>query len=146
MIHAGFFERTGPFPLWLIAEKVGAQLGDAHDGASLIVDVRPLREATSHHLAFFENRKYASQLATTKAGACILAPAEVPRMPNGTAALTTPLPYEAFARAMSLFYPDALRSKAANAAADRSGSLIHPSAQIGEGAVIEPVLLSEERP
>jgi UDP-3-O-[3-hydroxymyristoyl] glucosamine N-acyltransferase len=138
MMHAGFFQRVGPFPLWFIAEKIGAKLVDPNDGSSVIEDVRSLRDAGAAHLAFFENRKYVSQLTATKARACVLAAAYAVRVPGGTAALSSPAPYEAFARAMSLFYPDALRSKAINAAADRNGRLVHPSAQIGEGAVIEP--------
>lgn len=138
MMHKGFFHREGPFPLWFIAEKIGAKLMDTQDGSSEIEDVRSLREAGSGHLAFFENRKYFAQLAATKARACVLATAHANRVPAGTAALAAPAPYEAFARAMGLFYPDALRSKAANSAADRDGRLVHPSAQIGEGAIIEP--------
>jgi UDP-3-O-[3-hydroxymyristoyl] glucosamine N-acyltransferase len=45
----------------------------------------------------------------------------------------------AFAMALRLFYADALRSKAAAEAADRgTGTLVHPSARIDAGAVIEP--------
>jgi UDP-3-O-[3-hydroxymyristoyl] glucosamine N-acyltransferase len=137
-MHEGFFYRVGPFPLWFIAEKIGAKLLDSNDGSSLIEDVRSLQTANSAHLAFFENRKYAPQLAATKARACVLAAGHASRVPDGTAALEAAAPYEAFARAMSLFYPDGLRSKAVNAAADRNGRLVHPSAVIGEGAVIEP--------
>jgi UDP-3-O-[3-hydroxymyristoyl] glucosamine N-acyltransferase len=138
MVHAGFFDRAGPFPLWFIAEKTGAMLADSKDGASVIDDVRPLREAGLSHLAFFDNRRYADQLAATKARACILSGAHASRMPSSTAMLASPTPYAAFARALSLFYPDALRSKAADAAAERDGRLVHPSARIDEGAIIEP--------
>jgi UDP-3-O-[3-hydroxymyristoyl] glucosamine N-acyltransferase len=138
MKHPGFFHRAGPFPLSAIAETIGAKLLDQDDGAGLVDDVRPLRDAGAGHLAFFENRKYAAQLAATKARACILSEKDAGRAPVGTAKLTAPAPYVAFARALSLFYPDALRSKAAATRADRDGGLIHPSAEIAESAVIEP--------
>ena len=138
MVHAGFFDRAGPFPLWFIAEKVGAKLTNSKDGSIVIEDVRPLRDAGPSHLAFFENRKYVLQLAATKARACILTDGHANRMPGDTAALTTPAPYEAFARALTLFYPDALRSKAAMTAAERDGCLVHPSAEIAKDAFIEP--------
>jgi UDP-3-O-[3-hydroxymyristoyl] glucosamine N-acyltransferase len=138
MGHAGFFHKAGPFPLSVVAETIGAHLADAGDGASLVEDVRPLRDAGSSDLAFFENRKYITQLAATKARACILSRRDVDRVPDRTAILMAQAPYVAFARALALFYPDALRSKAATTSADPNGSLIHPSAQIAEGAVIEP--------
>jgi UDP-3-O-[3-hydroxymyristoyl] glucosamine N-acyltransferase len=138
MEHAGFFHRAGPFPLSVVAETIGAKLLDESDGIGLVEDVRPLRVAGPGHLSFFENRKYAAQLAETKAQACILSQANASRAPDGTAKLTAPAPYIAFARALSLFYPDALHSKVATTAAERDGRLVHPSAQIAEGAVIEP--------
>jgi UDP-3-O-[3-hydroxymyristoyl] glucosamine N-acyltransferase len=138
MEHAGFFHRAGPFPLSVIADTIGAKLTEAKDGASLIEDVRPLRDAGPDDLAFFENRKYFAQLAVTKARACILSGGHLSRAPAGTATLATATPYDAFGRALTLFYPEALRSKVAASAAEQGGSLIHPSAQIAQGATIEP--------
>jgi UDP-3-O-[3-hydroxymyristoyl] glucosamine N-acyltransferase len=137
--HADFFERAGPFTLREIAAHVGATLLHDSDGARPIEDVRPLRSAGPSHLAFFDNRRYADQLTTTEAGACIVSGDDARRVPERAAILTTPTPYMAFAMALRLFYADALRSKAAAEAADRgAGTLVHPSARIGEGAVVEP--------
>lgn len=138
MQHPGFFDRTGPFALRDIADKVGATLTNSSDGSRSIGDVRPLRTAGPAHLSFFDNRKYADQLMGTAAGACVVGVADVSRAPSTAATLTTTTPYLAFARALRLFYPDALRSKAAASAAGDNGRLIHPTAQIAEGAVIEP--------
>lgn len=138
MQHAGFFERAGPFPLSTIAQAIGAQLADENDAAVLVDDVRPLQEADSTHLAFLDNRKYIPHLSASKARACILSPKHSASSPAAIAKLTTSEPYVAFARALSLFYPEALRSKVATTAAEPGGLLIHPSAQIAEGAVIEP--------
>ena len=74
----------------------------------------------------------------TKARACILASADAARVPHDTAALTTATPYEAFARALTLFYADALHSKAAGSAAAQDGRLVHQSARLAEGVTIEP--------
>jgi UDP-3-O-[3-hydroxymyristoyl] glucosamine N-acyltransferase len=73
MQHPGFFERAGPFALREIAEKVGADLTRTEDGSRIIGNVQTLRGAGPDDLAFFDNRKYAGQLADTLAGACILA-------------------------------------------------------------------------
>jgi UDP-3-O-[3-hydroxymyristoyl] glucosamine N-acyltransferase len=136
--HADFFDRAGPFTLRQIAEHVGATLVDDSDGARPIEDVRPLVTAGPSHLAFFDNRRYAEQLAATGAGACLVSGDDVRRVPSRAAALTTPTPYAAFALALQLFYADALRSKAAAEAAGPSGCLVHPSARIDTGAIIEP--------
>jgi UDP-3-O-[3-hydroxymyristoyl] glucosamine N-acyltransferase len=138
MQHPGFFHRAGPFALRDIAAKVGAVLTRDDDGSRMIGDVQSLRNAGPDHLTFLDNRKYAGQLVTTQAGACILASANAKRAPSTTATLTTATPYNAFALALRLFYMDALRSKAAASGADARGTLVHPTARIGEGATIEP--------
>jgi len=138
MHHPGFFHRAGPFALRDIAEKVGAVLTRDEEGSRMIADVKSLRNAGSDDLAFFDNRKYAGQLAATQAGACILASANAKRAPRATATLTTAAPYNAFAQALRLFYVDALRSKGAGRSADARGTLVDPTALIGEGVTIEP--------
>jgi UDP-3-O-[3-hydroxymyristoyl] glucosamine N-acyltransferase len=140
MQHPGFFERAGPFPLRQIAEHVGAALADDSDGARPIDDLRPLGTAGPSHLAFFDNRRYADQLRATDAGACIVSGHDARQVPASAAVLTTPTPYAAFARALQLFYADALRSKAAaeRVGAERRSGLVHPSARIDERATIEP--------
>ena len=128
----------GPFALRDIAEKIGAVLMRAEEGSRMIADVKSLRNAGSDDLAFFDNRKYAAQLAATKAGACILSNSNAKRAPGATATLTIATPYNAFAQALRLFYMDALRSKAASRGADPRGTLVDPTARIGEGVTIEP--------
>jgi UDP-3-O-[3-hydroxymyristoyl] glucosamine N-acyltransferase len=138
MQHPGFFERAGPFPLRDIAAKVGIQLTSEEDGQRVMEDVRPLGDAGPAHITFFDNPKYGEQLAATGAGACILTPGNVARAPRTAATLTSAAPYRSFVLALQLFYMDALRSKAAATAADARGTLVHPTARIEEGAIIEP--------
>jgi UDP-3-O-[3-hydroxymyristoyl] glucosamine N-acyltransferase len=136
MQHPGFFERAGPFALRDIAERVGAALTRKADGYRMIENVQTLRGAGPGDLTFFDNRKYAGQLADTLAGACILAGANAKRAPSITSTLTTPTPYRSFAQALHLFYPDALRSKAASPG--DACTLVHPTARIGNRVVLEP--------
>ncbi len=138
MQHPGFFERTGPFALREIAKKVGATLTNDDDGSRSIGDVRPLKTAGPSHLTFFDNRRYAEQLTSTSAGACIVNDSDARRAPSTAATLTTATPYVAFARALRLFYGDAMRSKAAASAACETGRLVHSTAVISEDATIEP--------
>ncbi len=138
MQHPGFFERAGPFTLREIAEAIGADVADESLCEREIEDVRPLQDAGPRDLTFFENRKYLNHLSETTAGACIVAKAFAARAPATTPVLISATPYAAFSRVMRLFYSDALRPKAAGSSALSNGALVHASAQIGEGAIIEP--------
>jgi len=139
MQHPGFFERAGPFPLQFIAAKLGAELVSFPDGAPDIEDVKPLSDAGPQHLAFFDNRKYLDQLAKTRAGACLVAPAFANRVPTNTAVLKTETPYRAFAHALGLFYVDALRPRGATFGEEHGGgNLVHAPARLEEGVTIEP--------
>jgi UDP-3-O-[3-hydroxymyristoyl] glucosamine N-acyltransferase len=138
MEHPGFFERAGPFPLRALAETIGVELADRCSGSLAIEDVKALADAGPTHLSFLDNRKYVDQLAATRAGACLVGPAFASRAPASTVAITTAAPSHAFARALQLFYADALRPKAANVRGERGGELVHPTAWLEDGVVIEP--------
>jgi UDP-3-O-[3-hydroxymyristoyl] glucosamine N-acyltransferase len=136
--HPGFFETAGPFSLRDIAEHTGSALPPNFDGAQQISGIRPLNTATVNDLAFLDNRRYADQLAVSKAGVCILSKGDAAAAPATTPLLIAKVPYIAFAHAMRLFYADALRSKVAKENQRIAGELIHRTAQIDEGAVVEP--------
>jgi UDP-3-O-[3-hydroxymyristoyl] glucosamine N-acyltransferase len=139
MEHPGFFERAGPFPLRAVAAAAEAKAADGVDPDLPIQDVRPLDSAGQGDISFLDNRKYLPILAHTGASACLVAPKFASHAPNATACLLTTEPYRAFARVMTLFYPDALKPKAAiQDAVSRSGPPIHPSAVIEPGAIVEP--------
>ncbi|HET6389473.1 UDP-3-O-(3-hydroxymyristoyl)glucosamine N-acyltransferase [Hyphomicrobium sp.] len=134
MEHPGFFERAGPFALSEVAAAAQAEIAAGADAALMIEDVRPLHEAGPSHISFIDNRKYLPQLDATKAGACLVVPALVDRVPAGTIALVTRQPYHGFARALALFYPAAMQPMVASAGAPP----IDPSAKLEEGVIIEP--------
>ena len=136
MQHPGFFHRAGPFSLKDIAAASGAIV--IGEDSRTIDDVRPLHLASERDVSFFENRKYAMLLGATRAGACILAARDAAKAPQGISILTSDAPYTAFARVLTLFYADALRSKAAATAAESNGALVHASAQIADAATVEP--------
>ncbi|MDX2307472.1 MAG: UDP-3-O-(3-hydroxymyristoyl)glucosamine N-acyltransferase [Hyphomicrobium sp.] len=138
MDHPGFFDRSGPFTLTAIAEAAEADIVAPGDGDTLIDDVRPLNVAGPRHVSFFDNRRYLSALSETSAAACIVAAQDVGRLPDGVVALRSRSPYRSFARALTLFYADARHSKAARFAADANLGMIHPSATLADGVVIEP--------
>jgi UDP-3-O-[3-hydroxymyristoyl] glucosamine N-acyltransferase len=138
MEHPGFFERAGPFSLGTVAEAVGAKPADGADLGLAIKDVRPLDGAAKGDLSFLDNRKYLPLFAATAASACLVAPKFASQAPHGTACLLTPEPYRAFARALLLFYPDALKPKVAPTGGTDGLPLVHPSATLEPGAMVEP--------
>lgn len=135
MEHPGFFERAGPFPLAELAKATGIELSSDVDGSTPIADVRTLTDAGASDVSFFNNRKYAGQLAATRAAACLVLPAFASRVPSGTAVLVSPEPYRSFAEVLTLFYP---ASRFSQVAPNGSGAAIDPSAELEPGVVVEP--------
>ena len=138
MEHPGFFERAGPFALGAVAEAVNAKAANSVDLDLAIKDVRPLDGAGQGDLSFLDNPKYLRAFAATGASACLVAPKFASLGPAGTACLVTPEPYRAFARALALFYPDALKPKAALEGGGFDSSSVHPSAMLEPGVIVEP--------
>jgi UDP-3-O-[3-hydroxymyristoyl] glucosamine N-acyltransferase len=136
MEHPGFFAKAGPFTLTEVAKATGAEVAAGADSGRRVDDIRPLGEAGPTHLSFVDNRKYLPQLAETHAGACLIAPQFVDRAPPGTVAVVTKQPYRAFALALALFYPEAMRGPKAGAPGGEHR--IDPTAVLEDGVEIEP--------
>jgi len=131
-----FFERSGPFALQEIAGWLGADVPPGH-GDRLIEDVAVLQLAGPAHIAFFDNPKYADDLAATGAGACLVSKRHADKVPASVAALVVARPSAAFNEIMLRFYPDAVRPVPVWDDAP-AGNGIHPTATIEEGAIVEP--------
>jgi UDP-3-O-[3-hydroxymyristoyl] glucosamine N-acyltransferase len=137
MEHPGFFERAGPFSLAEVAEAARAEPAADADLNAPIRDVRPLDSAGQGDLSFVDNPKYLPLFACTGASACLVGPKFAGQAPARVACLVTPEPYRAFARALLLFYPDALNPKAALVNSSAAAPMVHPSARLEPGAVVE---------
>ncbi|MEL6373189.1 MAG: UDP-3-O-(3-hydroxymyristoyl)glucosamine N-acyltransferase [Pseudomonadota bacterium] len=150
MEHPGFFKREGPFSIARVAEAAQAQMQEGQSGLGELHSVRPLALADATAVSFFDNRKYLDDLQRTQAAACFVKPNDAAKLPAGTMALITKQPYHAFARALHLFYPtghhsqvyapsgEAIAPVRTGADAGTAAALIHPDADIEEGAIIEP--------
>jgi UDP-3-O-[3-hydroxymyristoyl] glucosamine N-acyltransferase len=134
--HPGFYDRAGPFPLERIAAETEAILANTQQAGREAKDLRPLNAAGPEDVAFIDNPRYLPDLATTKALACFVHEKYAMRVPQGTVALVTPEPYRAYAKALALFYPEASHPKA-GWTADQPNPLIHPSAKLEEGVIVE---------
>ena len=122
--NATFFRRSGPYSLAVVAS---AAHGVADELELVLEGVAPLQAAGPKEVSFLDNRRYASALDQTSAGAVIVHPDMAARVPAGTVAIRTTEPYAAWARVAALFYP--LPSVSPG---------IHPSAIVAEGANVDP--------
>lgn len=123
-----------------LAEIVARFGGDlAGDGDCVVAGIAPLDSAGPGQLAFLSNPKYRQQLATTRAGAVILAPDMAPECP--TAAIVTPQPYLYFARVAQWLNPPyrpapGVHPSAVVECAVPASASIGPNVWIGPGAII----------
>ena len=115
-------------PLAELAARVGAELSG--DGAVPIERVGTLQSAQRDAIAFLANLRYRPQLATTRAGAIIVAPAlaGATTLPK----LISANPYATFARVAALLHPSAPVTRGIDATAIiGAGALVAPSAGVG---------------
>jgi len=107
--------------------------GDARRSVS---GVGPLDRAGSEEVSFFENRRYAAQLAETRAAAVVLSAEFAGRLPAGVAAIVTGAPYLGFARIAARLHP---------APSPRPGvhptAVVDPDAVVGEGCEVGPYVV-----
>jgi UDP-3-O-[3-hydroxymyristoyl] glucosamine N-acyltransferase len=122
--NSRFFSRSGPFSLGLVAS---AARGVADEAELLLEGIASLQSAGPKEVSFLDNRRYASALSETLAGAVIVHPDMASRVPRTAMPIVTSEPYAAWARVAALFYP---------VPPPRPG--IHPSAIVAEGAIIDP--------
>lgn len=135
MQHPGFFDRSGPFALSHLATELKVPWTGPRDVE--IVNVATLQDAGPSDISFFSNSKYAQQLASTRAGACIVSPRDRAQVPPATVPLVAEDPYRTFAATLELFYPNSHYPRLCEDETYAT-STISPSARIEEGVTIEP--------
>jgi len=139
MPDPAFFVNDGPLSIQQICELTDAEVDSGVDISLSISDVAALDRAGKFDLVFLDNVKYIDQLNLTKALACLVAPKNATRVPDGVIALVHNQPYRAFAKVSQLLYPMSKNSGAFFCHGNQNpSSFVHASAKIGEGAIIEP--------
>lgn len=129
-----FFSRTGPHALALVARTAEAE---APDSAMLLHGVASLQAAGPDDCSFLDNRRYADDLAATRAGAVIVHPDMVARVPADTVPIVTRTPYRGWALVSALFHPVPPPHPGIHASAViEAGAEIDATAEIGACAVI----------
>ena len=113
MAQPSFFKQPPSSTLADIATLTKAHLADPSHGDRTITGLASLDEAGPMHLTFFDNLKYADQLASTKAGACMVSARFEARVPPHVAVLRAAQPFRAFVTiARELYEADATYNQA----------------------------------
>ncbi|MGE5089364.1 MAG: UDP-3-O-(3-hydroxymyristoyl)glucosamine N-acyltransferase [Candidatus Levyibacteriota bacterium] len=120
---------AGGWRLDELARRCGATVDG--DGATTIERVGTLEHAGPRDIAFLANPRYRPQLATTRAGAVIVAPDDVAA--TALPKLVARDPYATFARVANILHP-------AEAAAPgvHPSAVVDPSAQVASTAAVGP--------
>lgn len=119
-----FFARCSPHPLAAIAATAH---GTAPPIERIFSGVAPLQSAGPDQVSFLDNRRYATALEHTAAGAVIVHPDMLPRVPSTTIPIVTTAAYEGWARVAALFHP-----------LPPAVPGVHPTVVIGAEAQIDP--------
>src|SRR3984957_9167615 len=135
MGDARFFARSSPHALAAIAI---AARGTAPALDRTFRGVAPLQSAGPDQVSFLDNRRYAAALEHTMAGAVIVHPDMLERVPSATIPIVTTAAYEGWARVAALFHPapppcPGIHTSVVIAATAR----VDPSAEIAPYVVIE---------
>jgi UDP-3-O-[3-hydroxymyristoyl] glucosamine N-acyltransferase len=140
MAQPTFFEQPPSSTLADIAALTEARLLDPSRGGQQVRGLASLDEAGPMHLTFFDNLKYADQLASTKAGACLVSEAFEARVPAHVAVLRAVHPFREFVKIARELYSDVLRPKSWFGNVDIAASaVIDPTANIEEDVIVEPL-------
>jgi len=140
MAQPTFFEQPPSSTLADIAALTKVCLVDASRGGQVVRGLASLDEAGPMHLTFFDNLKYADQLASTMAGACLVNERFEARVPAHVAVLRTPHPFREFVKIAREWHGDALRPQSwfGNAGIAPS-AVIDPSAHLEDGVIVDPL-------
>ncbi|HLH86820.1 MAG TPA: UDP-3-O-(3-hydroxymyristoyl)glucosamine N-acyltransferase [Xanthobacteraceae bacterium] len=134
-----FFKPARALTVGEIATLTGAEARAAADLARPIGDIAPLDRAGPADITFFDKRGSAADLATTRAGACLVGERFVADVPARVAALRVRDPYRAFVMVARALFPAAQRpSSLFGADGTAAGATVHPQARLEQGVTIDP--------
>jgi UDP-3-O-[3-hydroxymyristoyl] glucosamine N-acyltransferase len=140
MGQPAFSEQSFSLTLADIAALTEAHLLDASRIDQQVGGLASLDEAGPMHLTFFDNLKYAEQLASTKAGACLVSEAFEARVPGHVAVLRAAHPFREFVKVARKLHADALRPTSwFGCTGISAAAVIDPTARLEEGVIVDPL-------
>ncbi len=120
-----------------LAEICAALGGVLHGEPGLsITRLASLEAAEADSLSFVAQARYASQIASTRAGALIVPPALLDQAAARGACIETPDAYLYFARLTQWWQARRAAAEQAECEAIHPSAVIHPEAQLGEGVTV----------
>ena len=139
MPETSFFPRGEGLTLRVLAESSGASLGEGADPDARIDGLAALDEAGPGDVSFFDNPRYAEELASTRAGCVVVSERNRGLVPPGIAMLVARDPALTFAAIGRALFPAAVAPIPATAEQGRSDrASVDPTARLEEGVVVEP--------
>jgi UDP-3-O-[3-hydroxymyristoyl] glucosamine N-acyltransferase len=142
MAQPTFFAKPPLTTLAKVATLAGAHLADSSRASQTIRGLASLDEAGPSHLSFFDNPKYADQLAATRAGACIVGNLFEADVPTRTAVLRAAQPFQAFVQVARELYRGAMRPQSwFGVEGIAPSAIIDPGAHLEDGVVVEPLVV-----
>jgi len=140
MAQPVFFKQPALSTLADLAALTGGTLVDASRAAQQVRGLASLDEAGPMHLTFFDNLKYAGQLAATRAGACLVSARFEAQVPAHVAVLRATHPFRDFVTIARELHGDALRPQSwFGVSAIAPSAIIDPTAHLEDGVVVDPL-------
>ncbi len=123
-----------------IAGLTRAQLRDGDPKDRRIRNVAPLDSATATDIGFLDSPKYLTELAGTRAGACLVPPRFAHAVPSGVVVLETPHPYPSFVAVTRALFAGMLRPTSLyGVSGQASAAHVHDSARLEANVTIDPL-------
>jgi UDP-3-O-[3-hydroxymyristoyl] glucosamine N-acyltransferase len=142
MAQPTFFATPAPSTLADIAARTKAVLVDPSRGGQEVRGLASLDEAGPAQLTFFDNLKYAGQLAATRAGACLVSERFEADVPAHVAILRAKQPFRAFVQLAREMHQDALRPTSwFGSEGIAPSAIIDPTARLEDGVIVDPMVL-----
>jgi len=135
-----FFKNPPASTLADIVALTQAELVDPSRSGQQIKGLASLDNAGPLHLSFFDNPKYADQLAATRAGACLVSPRLEAHVPTHVVILRSAQPFREFVKVAREWYSEALRPQSCfSNSGIASSAMIHPSARLEDDVIVDPL-------
>ncbi|MGI8841216.1 MAG: UDP-3-O-(3-hydroxymyristoyl)glucosamine N-acyltransferase [Caulobacteraceae bacterium] len=125
-----FYDALGPAALGELIALTGARSIQPGMVGRSVVQAAVLARADEVSVTYFADRRYESELASTRAAACFISSADAARAPEHCVALVTDLPQAAYATAADRLH----RPRRHEAGAGP----IHPEASVEDGVALGP--------
>ena len=140
MTEPTFFPEPRPLTLAAVAELTGATLPEGASAGLEVSGMGSLERAGPTDVAYCEGRKFLKLLTGTKAGACFVRAPEAGMVPQGTVALVTDHPQQAFVTVGRAFYPGAARPGPTVGPVGEVSALasVSPAASLEADVTVEP--------